>query len=223
MKKYLIPIVVLAIAIISFGVVKWLVSGETLDAVFEQEPVSGAKISLVAPIEARIGELVILDASESEAAAFIWKVVPETRDFQIIEDGRRAFFTSRRPGTYLFVIAAAKADDVDCILHEIQIIGNPTIEDEFMILVKSWLPSEPDPRILQALARSFIASTNTEDVATLVKQTSVANQAVLGSKLAAYKPFLIKFSEYLKQNYSDKSFEEHVTLWLKLAETLKSC
>lgn len=232
MKKYLIPIVVLAIVIISFGVVKWLVSGETLDApIFGQEPVfeqdiayvSNAKIDLIAPTEVQIGELVILDASNSEAVSFIWKVIPETRDFQIIDDGRRAFFTSRRAGTYLFVVAAAKADGVDCVIHEIQVIGNPTIEDEFTILVKSWLPPNPDFRVLQALARSFTASTSTEDVATLVKQTSVANQAVLGNKLALYKPFLMKFSEYLKQNYSDKSLEEHVTLWLKLAETLRSC
>ncbi len=197
---------------------------KTQDA-FEQdiEYISNAKIVLTAPTEAKIGELVILDASASEAVSFIWKVIPETRDFEIIEDGKRAFFTSRRPGTYLFVVAAAKSDAVDCVIHEIQIVGNPTVEDKFTILIKSWLPKNPDPRVLRALARSFTASTSAEDVSTLVKQTSVANQAVLGNKLELYKPFLMKFSEYLKQNYNGKSLEQHKELWLKLAETLKSC
>lgn len=178
-----------------------------------------AKIDLAAPAEAQIGELVTLDASNSEAVSFVWKVIPKTQDFKIIDDGKRAFFTSRKAGVYLFVVAAAKDDTVDCVIHEIRV----TVEDEFMLMVKSWLPAQPDPKILQALARSFIASTNTEDVDTLIKQTSVANQAVLGNKLTQYKPFLIKLSKYLKQNYSDKSLDEHITLWLKLAETLKSC
>ncbi len=232
MKKYFKYLPLVVILGILLGVAAFLCA-QTQDAIIEPSCeqaftqdvayISNAKISLIAPTEVKIGELVILDASASEAVSFVWRVIPETRDFEIIEDGKRAFFTSRRPGTYLFVVAAAKADAVDCVIHEIQVIGNPTIEDEFTRMIKSWLPEKPDPRVLQSLARSFIASTNTEDIASLIKQTSIANQAVLGNKLTVYKPFLVKFSEYLKQNYSDKPLAEHIKLWLKLAETLKSC
>lgn len=227
MKKYLVTAAMLIVASITVYVCieAICIEANTFEPiVFEQdvEYVSNAKIVLAAPVEAKIGELVILDASASEAASFKWRVIPETRDFEIIEDGKRAFFTSRKPGLYLFFIAAAKDNAVDCIVHELQIIGNP-ITDEFTILIKSWLPEKYDRRVLEALARSFIASSEAESIETLVKQTSIANQAVLGNKLNLYKPFLIKLSEHLKQNYADASLEEHISLWLKLAETLKTC
>lgn len=220
MKKYL-PLIIVLLILSAISCYMY----SQVEPVFEQDIdyISNAKIVLDAPIEGKIGELIILDASASEAESFIWRVIPDTSNFQIIEDGKRAFFTSSKPGLYLFVVAAAKSGDVDCVVHEIQILGDPTVEDEFTLLVKSWLPKKLDRQLLQALSRSFTASCEAEDVPTLVKQTSVANQAVLGKNLEAYKPFLVKFSEYLKENYQNATLEEHKVLWLKIAETLKSC
>ena len=122
MKKYLLPVAIFLGILLSITVYFGM---KTQDArVFEpivcsQEPT--ATISLVAPKQARIGELVILDASASKAISFKWKVIPETKDFAIIEDGKRAFFTSRGTGTYLFVISAAQDNTVDLVVHEIQI------------------------------------------------------------------------------------------------------
>jgi len=181
-----------------------------------------SKTILTAPKTVEIGELIILDASQSEAASFEWKVIPETPNFIIIESGERAFFSSSIVGKYLFIVATANGNKVDCIIHEIEVVKEKK-KDVFVEMIKSWLPEKNNPVLLSALARSFEESTNAKDLETLLNTTAIANRVVLGNNLELYKPFLAQLSEYLQKNYQDATLQKHLELWFKIAETLKTC
>lgn len=182
-----------------------------------------AKIILQAPTTGSIGELIELDASKSNATSFIWRVIPETPNFKVIEKGKKLLFCSGEKGTYLFILAAAKRDSVDCIVHQITIEGAPVI-DTLTKRVRTWLPKNSDSKILEKLARSFerVASAGHTDVAVLVKTTALSNRGILGSNLEEYKPFLKALSAHLKNNYAEATIEQHLELWFKLAAALRS-
>ena len=182
-----------------------------------------AKIILNAPSEGSIGELIELDASKSSATSFTWRVIPSTNNFRVIEKGKKLLFCSGETGEFLFILAAAKRDSVDCVVHRIMIKSSPTI-DIFAEAIKSWLPPSADPIILEKLAKSFerVASAGHTDVSVLVKTTALSNRGILGSDLETWKPFLMAFSNYLKTNYTDASIEQHLELWFKLAAALRS-
>ena len=189
---------------------------ETIDS-------TDAKIILNAPDSGVIGELIELDASKSSATSFTWRVIPNTDNFKIIEDGRKAIFCSGRPGTYTFILSAAKRDTVDCIVHIIIIKGAPVI-NTLTKHVRSWLPENADPVILEKLARSFerVASAGHTDVAVLVKTTALSNRGILGPELEEWTPFLKSLSVYLKSNYAEATVDQHIELWFKLAAALRS-
>ena len=182
-----------------------------------------AKIVLSAPITGLVGELIELDASKSSATSFTWRVIPGTSNFRIIENGRKALFCSGKPGTYLFILAAAKRDSVDCVVHRIVIKGAPVI-NSLAARVKAWLPNDADPVILEKLAKSFerVASAGHTDVPLLVKTTALSNRGILGSDLNEYTPFLKSLSSYLKTNMAEASVEAHIELWFELASVLRS-
>lgn len=189
----------------------------------EDETLIVPVIILDAQDECEVGELVTLDASASSAKTFIWQVIPETKNFVVIEDGARAFFSSSTSGEYLIILAGADDNRVGCVTHKLTVLGEPEILDPFTTLVKSWLPENSDPELLKALSRSFEESAKANDVESLIKATAVANRAVLGVNLDTYKPFLVAFSTYLRVEYQSKSFEEHQQLWRNIARILKSC
>lgn len=186
-----------------------------------------ARIVLTAPNECEIGQLVELSAAESTAASFTWRVIPETPNFRVIEGGKRALFCSGTPGKYQFVVAVAKRDTVDCIVHEVMVLKPslpPTPIDTFTITIQSWLPENPDPNIVEKLAKSFerVAAAGHTDVSVLIKTTALSNRGILGVDLEKYKTFLIAFSNYLKENYVDEPIEKHVELWFKVAAALRA-
>ncbi len=217
-KKYIIIIIALLPLLLLYL--------PTKKVIFSQSP-NNAKIILTALEECEVGELVELDASQSNANSFSWRVVPGTKNFRVIEEGKRALFCSGQPGKYLFILAAAKQDTIDCIIHTILVkpaAPPPTPPDPFISKVKSWLPVNSDSVIIEKLARSFerVASAGHTDVSILVKTTALSNRGILGPDLESYKPFLIAFSNYLKANYQDKSIEDHLELWFRMAAALRS-
>lgn len=204
--------------------------GDT-EITFEQEADGTPEQQLIvkAPETCVIGEMVTIDATASNCDTFEWLVIPETVDFRIITNGQEALFTSRTPGTYIFIIAGTR-DGILMPLKEVTIIVEgstplpPAIVDNaFTIMVKSWLPANANPIILERLARSFerVASIAHEDIASLVKTTSLSNQSALGVNSPQYKPFLVAFSTHLKTNLTDATIDEHVKLWFNLADILR--
>lgn len=211
----LLPITLLANRPTHFGQVPDN-NGDTFDT-------TDAKIILNAPSTGMIGELIELDASKSNATSFTWRVIPSTPNFKVIEKGKKLLFCSGETGTYLFILAAAKRDSVDCVVHQIIIKGRPVI-DTLAKRVRSWLPKNANPIILEKLARSFerVASAGHTDIAIFVKTTALSNRGILGQDLEEWTPFLKSLSAYLKSNLVEASIENHIELWFKLAAALRS-
>ncbi len=184
-----------------------------------------AKISLTAPTTCKIGELIELDASSSIASSFTWRVIPETPNFRIIERGKKALFCSESSGKYLFVLAAVNQNTVDCKIHVI-VVGLKVkikVTNSFNQKIRSWLPDDSDPKIVEKLAKSFerVAAAGHNDITILVKVTALSNRGILGSDLVKYKPFLVAFSDYLKDNYANENIEKHIELWFMIASALR--
>ncbi len=205
-----------------------------VEIVFNQEIIDDGETEMQlivkAPETCVIGEMVTIDATASNCDTFEWLVIPETIDFRIITNGQEALFTSRAPGTYVFIIAGTR-DGVLMPLKDITVIVEASIvplpvivDDVFATKVKSWLPVNTDPKILEKLAKSFerVASAGHTEVATLVKITALSNRGILGPQIAQYKSFLIAFSGHLKTNYTDATIDEHIELWFNLANVLRS-
>ena len=88
--------------------------GEYKPAAFQEADVEDVAvevdpgINVHAPMECEVGELVRFDARESEVDSLVWDIIPETEDFEIVDDGFRGFFSARAGGEYLLLIAGAK-------------------------------------------------------------------------------------------------------------------
>lgn len=227
-KRYALCVILVLLPLITLGLSNIPARNVWTQDIDDQSRIDNtdARIILTAPTTCKVGELVVLDASKSNAVSFEWRVIPVTSNFEVIEEGERAFFCAGEPGTYLFIISAAKRDTVDCVVHSIKVTGValPTPVNNFTLKVKSWLPQNPNPKILEKLAISFerVASAGHTNVETLVKTTALSNRGSLGVNLEEYKPFLINFSSYLKENYSNKSIDKHTELWFQMASSLRS-
>lgn len=194
------------------------------------DPVPEAKIVLVAPETARVGELVRLNVSDSVAASYKWLVVPPSQDFEVYDAGRRAVFSARMPGEYVFVVAAALKDTVDVVRHVIIVRGPPPMPqtDALDEWIPFWaytynLPSDG----AQALAASFeeiAAREDLEEPEDWIRATAEANRAALGDKLAIWKPILNKIGEILLKKAQAGELmtpEQHKSLWLEIASGLR--
>lgn len=84
---------------------------------------AGATAIIKAPAQVSPGDLVILDASDSDAKAFAWTVLPESAagKFLAVERGTKAVFASGQPGQYTFVLATAAGDHVAVALATVTV------------------------------------------------------------------------------------------------------
>lgn len=197
-------------------------------------PVVEAKVVLNAPSQARVGELVRLDASESVADSFEWLLVPQTcPDFETYDAGRRAVFSARTEGIYEFIVACAKGGTVDIVRHTVRVIGPPPMPqgDSLAQWIPFWNWSEMLPKEeCDALAESFATIAERKDELKepqdWLKATAEANRQILGDRVEAWKPMLDKIGAALQKKAESGAFvtpEDYAKAWLEVAEGLKSC
>jgi len=193
-----------------------------------------ASVSVKAPETARVGQLVVLDASESYVDAFKWKA-PSTDNFIVIEDGKRAFFSAEKPGAYTFWVAGALDKTVDLQSVTVTIEGfvppdpGPTGMEA---KIRQWLKlvkSETWKVEAQALSASFrgISQQISNNIITtpenVIKATALANKAALGNSGPAWAPF----GEELRKELNAQSaagkladLPAHAALWDQIGQTL---
>jgi len=192
-----------------------------------------AKLVLVAPTSARIGELVRLDVSESTAVEFRWLLVPDSVDFLVYDSGSRAVFSGRKAGEYQITIGCAVGGTLDVVSHTIRIIGTPKVpaQGAFDELIPYWMWSDSRPsEECQALAASFESiAARIEELPTptdWIEATAKANRAVLGDQIDVWSGVLEKIgSELLRKAQAGEltTPEEHRKVWLEIAEGLRAC
>jgi len=172
---------------------------------------------------ASVGELVELTAPDADAWA--WQILPETKNYKLINSGRTLIFSAEEKGSYIFVCAYSQGNQVKLVVHKI-IVGsknNNNSNSAFDKLVKSWLPKGYTKDDAHRLANAFQLATVKEhsSVAELIRFSSISNRAALGDDYEQWKPFLKDLSNYCKQNYQGKSLEDHINLWLYVAGALR--
>lgn len=191
-----------------------------------------AKIVLVAPDSARVGELVRFDVSASVAASFKWLVVPPSQDFEVYDDGRRAVFSARGPGEFQFTIACAIGDTVDVINHVIKIIGPPPqpVTDSLAEWIPFWMWQYTLPAKEKiALAESFESVAARKDelktAEEWIKATAESNREALGESInTVWAPLLDKIGSALLKMAQDGTLmtpEQHAKVWLEIATGLR--
>jgi hypothetical protein len=193
-----------------------------------------AKIVLDAPSSARVGELVRLDASESSADSFKWVLVPESVDFEVYAEGRKAVFSARSAGTYQFVLAVsyknADSSTVDVIVHTIRVLGPPDepsdVRDvEGHIAYWLWNAQVSDDE-KSALAGAFdkVAEMGLGDAQAWIYETKRSVEAALGSAKPRWDSFLKHLGGYMQQLGEAGVMietEEHAQIWREIAEALR--
>jgi hypothetical protein len=206
--------------------------------------VEGAKIVITAPTSGVVGELIRMDVSKSQADSFKWLLVPESVDFEVYDNGRRAVFSARETGSYMFIVACAKDGMVDVATHVVTITqpGEPDPNKEYPKvdepvagsglnkLLPYWCSLAKRAQVeTLALAESFesVAAAVAAGVYTTPKEiskaTGEANQTALGPALESWMPVLSKLQTELRRRSNAgelKTPEQHAAAWREIAEGL---
>jgi len=203
------------------------------DEVEPSQPQHGQEAAIVvdAPTKGRVGELIRFDLTKSIAASIKWRLLPDSADFQVYEDGRRAVFSARTAGEYMFIIAAANGDTVDVVTHTVKIEGPPPKPESSSLAewVPYWLYSmQLDPKTAIELAESFESvSDRITAISTpkgIIEATAEANRAALGDELETWKPLLKKIQAALANQARAGTLatpDQHKETWLEIAKGLR--
>lgn len=189
-------------------------------------PGSDVSINLKMPENYNIGELIVLDASASQADVLMWKIIPETKNFVI--NGKIAMFCSPESVDYTIVISAVNDGYLNSRIYTL----TPSKEEkvvrklnDFETRVKAWVP--PNALNTEELAQSFniIASliqVNTfENIESLMLATVRANRDALNNDLDNWVPFFKSLEDFLETN-PPNTLIDHADLWKQIAKALKS-
>lgn len=191
-------------------------------------------IVLNAQDEAEIGELVRLDASGSDVDGLTWQILPETPDFEVIEEGRRAFFSSRVSGSYLIIVAGAKGGVPYLKHHTIDVVGDdpvtPPGPEGLGAKVKRWTKAvkEYEGREVHALAIAgafrTLSTAEDIDVDQMLGATATANSAILGDNVENWLPLLEPLGEELDAIMEAGGLstrDNYKTIWLEIADGIE--
>ncbi len=193
-----------------------------------------AKVVLTAPSEACIGELVRLDATDSVADSVRWWLVPQScPDFEVYDAGRKAVFSARAAGEYVFIVAVAKDSTVDVLRHVLTVKGPPPVPttDSLAQLIPYWnwsegLPKDECLKLADCFEKIAYRADELKTPEDWLKTTSETTREVLGDRIDAWKPMLNKIGANMKKRAETGALtspEEHRKAWLEVAEGLRKC
>jgi hypothetical protein len=221
-----------------------LVGDEVAFNVPEQAPAAAdpnkASISIKAPTTIKVGQLATIDVSDSVADSFDWEVVPSTENFQVIDNGKRAHFTTSIDETadsYMLIVGGAKDGTVDVKTWRIVVTGRPTaatIGPDASIAAKvgQWCASVNSPtkrEDLTKLAQSFSSVAEAAKSATMtpdamVQATTQSNLKALGiDNLKNWSPFFTNLQNELKTMDTAGKLPDglaHIAVWEQIAQGL---
>jgi hypothetical protein len=210
----------------------------------EESQLDGAKLVVKATIKAALGELVRFDVSESSAESFKWILVPGSGDFEVYDNGRRAVFSAREAGEYMFIVACAYEGTIDVVTHTVLVgdpppkpgdyprANQPSAGAAFSAWVSYWcsltIRSEEEARKLadsfDGIAATISAGVNTTP-AEIIKATGEANRQALGDSLESWKPVLLSLQNEFKIRANAGtlvSAEQHTATWREVAIGLRN-
>lgn len=191
-----------------------------------------AKIVLVAPTSARVGELVRLDVSESSADSYKWILIPDSVDFLVYDSGARAVFSARGPGEYRFIVACAKGSTVDVVTHVVKVLGSPEqpTTDSLTEWIPYWngqigLPKEECERVATVFESVAGRALTLNGPQEWWNTTSEDAKKALGDRAIDWKPLLDKIGAALHKRATSgiiTTQQDYAKAWLEVAQGLRN-
>lgn len=193
-----------------------------------ETPESPLIAQITAETKIKVGQLLVLQAGPAEADNFAWKVMPETKNFLVIDNGKRACFSAETPGIYVFILATTKNGIVDVQMHAVQ------VGDSQVVGVQGWLakvadyPGKREDQLKLAQSFSSVAALITSGVINSPEDISAAtkksNQDALGDNYAKWEPFFVALRDELNALAAAGKLTDgasHATKWREIAVALQ--
>lgn len=188
-----------------------------------------SEIKLNCPENAVVGELIRIDASESDSETLVMEVIPSTDDFAQV--GKRGFLSSRQGGEYLLIIAGSEDNKPVLLTHRIYIEGPEPVDPDGQPTVnldseiRKWLTqvrSDGGKEEARKLAQSFrfVAGSKHVKIEDFLAAAAASNKMVLGDSLDPWKPFLDGLGKYLDNN-TPRSLKKYQDVWIKIATAIE--
>jgi len=200
----------------------------------------GAEVNIRAPDKVKIGDMIIIDLSESLGGGFDYAVEPIPPALLFFNDDRLIICgTGNKNLTYTFMISCALDDDSDIGVHKIKVTGSqapgppPEPGKNIVEKVKDWAgdvdsPDKRDDAIKLAQSFSSVAIVIEQDTfntpAELVQAASTSNRDALGSNLENWTPFLDSLMQELKAMAKLgelNNVKDHAQIWKEVAQGLR--
>lgn len=225
--KFLVPFLLAFVLVLPAGgdspgkaAVLGIVAGQ--DAV-EVEPTFAVDIQ----DECEVGELVRMSADGS-VDGIRWEIKPDSPDFEVIGDGRRAFFSGRTPGEFLIIVAGAKGGQPFLHYQTLTVRGDPTPVSELtgkIYTALKKLPKDVNKAKVKQVAGVFRKMANSDTpVEKMLEATALANSAVIGDDIESWVPFLEDLGTELDSLVEAKKLDtrdQYKSAWLEIAGALE--
>lgn len=188
-----------------------------------------ASIELKAPETCVVGELVILDASESTCESLKWQVLrvdsalSESIDFRAFD--KIACFSARESSIWLIIVSGVIEGKPELLTRKLTVIGNDNITNDLDSKIKVWLKLVKSNTVKEEslkLAQSFRTISNASiPPEKFLEATALANKQILGDSLQLWIPFFDELGRYLDSLDNLVSTVDYQKLWVEIANGLE--
>lgn len=199
-----------------------------------------AEVNIKAPDKVKVGDMIIIDLSESLGGGFDYEVEPTPPGLRTFDDGKVIVCgTGDKNVTYTFMISCALGGDSDIAVHKVKVTGakapGPPADpgENIVEKVKDWAsdvdsPTKRDDAIKLAQSFASVAIVIEQDQfsspAELVQATATSNRDALGENLSHWTPLLDSLMQELKaaaQIGKLQDVKDHARIWKDVAKGLR--
>lgn len=204
-----------------------------------QEPVDGQgpKVVIDAPDKVEVGDIIVVDLSNSVGGGFDFEVIPEPKQVYVDSNGKIIYCSTGKVATeYRFIVSCAVDGKSDVETKVVEVAGpNPEpVEpgDNFVARVTGWIELVESPSVRDdalKLSQSFssvatlIESGMFQAAGEIIEATAKSNKDALGDNLQNWIPFLDALMvELTAMDVAGKlpNIESHAKVWRDVASAL---
>lgn len=207
----------------------------TPEVVFADD--EGPVVVINTPDKVKVGDMIVVDVSESKGKGFDLKIIPEPPRVRVFNNGSVICCgTGSKNVEYLFIVSCSDGERSDVKTKVIKVTGgsdgtvNPSTSLEERVV--TWCEGVESPTTRDdalKLAQSFYALAGVietgafSSVKEMMQATIASNQDALGDNLDYWTPFLDRMEQELMARARAgqlPSVEAHGPVWRKIADGL---
>lgn len=198
----------------------------------------GPKVVIDASDKVEIGDVIVVDLSNSIGSGFDFEVIPEPKQILMDSNGKIIYCSTGKVATeYRFIVSCAIGDKSDVETKIVEVVGPPSKPaapgDNFVAQAYGWITLVDSPNIRDdalMLSQSFssvatlIESGMFQEAGEIIEATSKSNKDALDNNLENWVPFLDALMvELTAMDVGGKlpTVESHAKVWRNVAAALK--